>query len=270
MKASGKVVKTVLTIIVIIVVLLALSVYFFGAQALRAGISAGASKALKVNVGLGGVSLGLLRGQIGISNLVIDNPPGYSDKTLLNLGSASVRAQIGSLLSDTVKIDEIRLDGIDLVIEQKGLSTNLKDLLDNVASGKPAEPAGTGDKKTAGKNLQIKNLEITNVSVRVKVLGGPEVPLKLEAIRMENIGTGEKVSIATLTGKILVAIATSVAQQGAGLIPGDITGGLKAGLENVQKIGGSILEQGKGVLEKGVESGAGVGEAIKGLFEKKK
>jgi hypothetical protein len=265
MKAQGKILRKVLMVIGIIIVVLVVATYFFGSQALSKGISAGATSALKVNVSLGGVHLGLLQGQVGISKLAVDNPAGYSEKTLLTLGDAGVKTQMGSLLSKTVEIDSIRLDGINLVIEQKGLSTNLQDLLNNISSSSPPADKTAPkpeEKKSTGKNLHIKILEITNVAVNVKVLSGPAIPLKLDTIKMEDIGKDENVDVAGLTVKILTALATSVAKQGSGIIPSDITSGLTSGLKGIENIGGSLLEQGK-------DAGKGIDKAIKGLFDKK-
>ncbi len=265
MKPQGKILKKVLGILVILVLVLIISAYLFGERAVSVGVEKAASKALKVDVNLSGVQLGLLRGEIGIGDLEIGNPEGYSAKTLLKMGSARVKAQMGSLLSDTVIIDDIKLDGIDLTIEQRGLSTNLKDLLDNIAAGKPEAEKTPKEKKEGGKNLSIRTLEITNTTVKVKVLGSPEIPLKLETIRMENIGTNEPVDVAMLTGKILAAIAAGVAKQGAGIIPSDITGGLQSGLNDIGKVGGELLESGKGILEQGKDAG----DMLKGVFQKK-
>jgi len=269
MNAQGKVLKKVLIALAVIIVILVLAVYLFGGRAVSLGIEKGASKVLKVKVALRDVQLGLLRGKIGINDLEIGNPEGYSSKNLLKLGNASVKAEMGSLLSDTVNIQEIKLDGIELTIEQKGLSTNLKDLLDNIAAAKPSAEPKPAEKAEGGKKLIIKKLEITNTTVKVRVLGGPEIPLKLDTITMENLGGDEPVDVAKLTGKVLAALASGVAKQGAGIIPSDITGGLQSGLANIGKVGGELLESGKGILDKGKDAGAGVGEALKGIFQKK-
>jgi hypothetical protein len=268
MKAEGKILRKVLIGLLVVIVVLVIAFNLFGDAAITKGVKAGASKALGVNVALGGVHLRLLRGSVGMNDLAVDNPAGYSNKTLLTLKDARVKAEMGSMLSDTVKIDEIKLDGIDVDIEQKGLSTNLQDLLNGMKAQAPPAPTtttpGPAKAKTTGKKLLIKSLEITNVKVKVRVLSGPAIPLTLKTIKMENIGSGgEPVDVAALTGKILAAIAEGIAQEGAGILPSDITGGLKSGLQGLENVGGNLLNEGKGVLEQG-------GGALKGLFEKKK
>jgi hypothetical protein len=265
MKAKGILRKVLIAVLVLLIVLV-IAFNLFGDAAITKGVKLGATKALGVNVGVGGVHLRMLLGKVSINDLVVDNPAGYSNKTLLTLGSASVKANIGSMLSDTIRIHEIKLDGIDVDVEQKGLSTNLQDLLNNMKSTEQApapEKPAPGEKKP-GKKLVIDSLEITNVKVRVKVLGGPEIPLVLKTIKMENIGAGgESVDVAKLTAKILAAIAAGIAEQGAGILPGDITGGLKNGLQGLENVGGDLLKGGKGVIDQG-------GGLLKGIFEKKK
>jgi hypothetical protein len=270
MKNSGKILKKVLIGLGIAIVVLIIAFIFFGDMALTKGVKLGATKALGVNVEVGLVHLGILRGKVLVSDLAVDNPAGYSNKTLLKLKGCSVKADMTSLLSDTVKIDEIKLDGIDVDIEQKGLGTNLQDLLNNMkAQAPPAEkPTETTkpqptEKKAAGKKLLIKKLEITNTKVRVRVLSGPEIPLTLKTITLENIGSGgEQVDIAALTRKILTAISQAIAQEGSGILPSDITGGLNKGLEGLQNVGGELMKGAGGVINQG-------GDALKGLFKKK-
>ena len=49
------------------------------------------------------------------------------------------------------------------------------------------------------------------------------VTLKLDPIIMTDLGSDDKMDVAKLTGKILLAIATGVAKQGVGLLPDSVT-----------------------------------------------
>ncbi|HSV27231.1 MAG TPA: AsmA family protein [Sedimentisphaerales bacterium] len=260
MKAQGKVLQAVLIVLVVVVLVLIFAVYLFGGRVLRAGIGKVASTVLNVNVGLGDLQLDLLRGNIGISDLQVGNPAGYSANNLFELRNAAVKAQMSSLLSQTIRINEIKLDGMALTVEQKGLSTNLNDLLKAVTAGTPAtRPQEPG---AAGRNLHIGVLEITDTTVRVKVQGGPEIPLKLDTIRMENLGADQPISVAALSGKILAALAAGIAEQGAGILPKEITSGLESGLKNLGEAGSGLIEGGRGVLEQGVGAGTGALQGI--------
>jgi uncharacterized protein involved in outer membrane biogenesis len=124
-------------------------------------IESAGTKALQVGVAVDDVDLSILGGKIGFQNLVIDNPPGYKYEKLLELGDAKIAVETGSLLTDIINIKDIRLDGVNVVLEQRGVtSNNLQDIMKSLPAkeAEPAEPAEPG-----GKKLHIDNLEITNV-----------------------------------------------------------------------------------------------------------
>ncbi|MFZ0035264.1 MAG: hypothetical protein WAK60_09805, partial [Sedimentisphaerales bacterium] len=171
------------------------------------------------------------------------------------------------LMSDTVKIQLVKLDGTKLTIEQKGLSNNLKEILDKL----PKEEKKTEPKpEEKGKNLRINRLEITNTNVMVKLLPVPgksdTVSLKLDPIIMDNLGSDQKLRISILTAKVLEAMATGIAKQGAGLLPDDMVKGISSSLSKAAEIGKAATEEGK----KALESGKGAVEGIKGLLGGKK
>jgi len=109
-----------------------------------------------------------------------------------------------------------------------------------------------------------------NVNVKVKLLPLPgradTVKLKLDPIKMTNLGKGSKLDTAKLTGKVLAAIAAGVAEQGAGIFPEDVIGPIKSVFGESGKV---FIESGKGLLEGGKDVGKGVTDALKGLFERK-
>jgi hypothetical protein len=63
-------------------------------------------------------------------------------------------------LTDTVNIKEIKLDCVNVVIEQKGVSgNNLQDIIKAMPKG---EPKGEEPVEKPGRKLRIDNLEIEN------------------------------------------------------------------------------------------------------------
>jgi hypothetical protein len=260
MKAKKIVLNFVVLPIVILLVVLIAVFYLAGTSIIKSGVEKAASSALGVPVTVKGINLSILQGHIGIKGLVIKNPQGYENPTLLELGEATVNLDIGSLMSDTVKIQLIKLDGTKLTIEQKGISNNLKEILDKLPK----------EEKKEGKNLHINRLEITNTNVRVKLLPVPgksdTVSLKLDPIVMDNLGTDKKLSVGVLTAKVLEAIATGIAKQGAGVLPDDMVKGIGSSLKQAAEIGKAATEEGKKALESGKEAV----EGIKGLLGGKK
>ena len=286
MKTKG-VIRFVLIGLAVLILLVMVLVGVFGDRALKMGIEKGASSALKVGVTLEDASLSLLAGSVGLKGLVVDNPEGYQHEHFLELDSAKVDVAVGSLMSDTINIEKIHFDEMTVLIEQKGLSNNLKEILSSLpkAEDKPKDEG-------PGKNLLISDLNLSNITVKVKLLPIPgqadTVTLKLAPIVMKDLGTEKKMDIAKLSAIILGAIAKGVAQQGAGLLPEDLTKSigsaleasgilLEGGLEVIGEgldAGKQVLEEGldvgKDVLDVGKDIGEGIGDGIKGLLGGKK
>lgn len=280
-----KILKLVALIVAAAILLVALGTYFFGERAIKIGIETAATKSLGVGVYVGGVDMKLLRGQIAIDNLEIRNPKGYTLENLLKIKRTSVRANLGSLMGDMVKIPEIKIYDIDLAVEQKGLSNNLKDIVGNIPSETPEKKEETEAAKPA-KKLQIEDLQISEINVKIKLLelpGGVDtIPLKLVDIHMTNLGGEGDLDTGQLAKEIVLAITKGIAEQGKGLLPTDFINGIQGALqqavqqtlEKTLEIGTKAKEEAGNILEKGVDSGKGAGEEIikgvKGLFQKKK
>ena len=282
---TKKILKIVGIAVVVLIVAVIVFVQFFGGSAIKVGVEKAGTSAMKVNVALDGASLNMFGGSMSLEGLIIDNPEGYENKHLLELGKATVEVEIGSLMSDTINIEKVYVDGMTFVIEQKGLTNNLKDVMNNLpkSEGDEEEPAET--EEGAGKNLKITDLELNNISVKVKLLPLPgqadTVTIKLDPIVMKDLGTDDKMSFATLTGKILTAVATGVAKQGAGILPDDFNDSLK---ELGGMLGEGLKEVGKGLEDATKVLGEGakdvgkeledatkdIGDGIKGLLGGKK
>ncbi len=279
---TKKIVKQVGIGLLVVVLVISLVVHFAGDAALKAGIETSASKALGVNVSVGKISFSILAGKVKIKNLVIDNPEGYQHPELLRIGKGYVDVSVTSLLSDTVEIETIKFDGIDMVIEQKGLTSNLNDVMKNLPSGDGPAAKAPAEEKPAkeAKNLLISELEISNVVVKAKLLPIPgkadTVTIPLAPIQMTNLGSDDKMSTSKLAGKILAAIAAGVAQQGADLLPKDMVSDINSALKDKgalvldesEVIVKEALEGTKDVGEKVLEGGKELGDALKGLFKK--
>jgi len=270
-----KVLRVIVLAILILLLIAVVAVNLFADYAVRVGIETAATKTLNVGVSVGNVDLSIMAGKLTLKNLLINNPPGYQHEKLLELKNAKIEVDVKSLLSDVVKIREIKLDGVNVVLEQRGISgNNLQDVIKTISSGQKDK-----DKpETSGKKLHIDNLEISNIIVKVKLLPVPgkadTVTLKLSPIRMTNLGGDNKLDTAALSGRILLAIANGVAKQGIGVLPKDIVDTITSTLGKTIDLSMGIIEGGEGVGEgiiKGAEDiGKGVTEGLKGLLKPKK
>ena len=273
MKKIRKILLIILCVIVGLVFCIALVVQLFGNNLLKSGIETAASKTLNVAVNIDDMDFSIFGGKVGFHNLVIDNPPGYKHEKMLEVGDARIAVNIGSLMGDTVNIKDITLDNVNVVLEQRGVtSNNLQDIIKAIPKEEKTETKD--ETKKAAKKLHIDNLELTNITVNAKLLPVPgkvdTVTLKLNPIRMKNLGSDEKLDVAKLTGKILLAIATGVAEQGVGLLPDELTDAMKTTLGTTVELGKAAAKEGKKLLEEGADAGKGLIEGVKGLLGPKK
>ena len=274
MKAKKIILRFVVIPIVILLLAIIVVFYIAGGSIMTKAVEKAASSTLGVPVTVKSVSLSLLKGQVGIRGLVIENPPesNYANPTLLELDEGIVElTDIRSLMSDTIKIQLIKLDGTKMTIEQKGLTNNLKEILNKLPKeGKKEKPKTEGP----GKNVNITKMEITGTNVRVKILPIPgksdTLSLKLDPIVMENLGTESKLSMGTLFAKVLGALATGIAKQGAGVLPDDMVKGIGSALGGAVDLGKAATKEGQKVLEKTTDAGKSVVDGLTGLLGGKK
>jgi hypothetical protein len=273
MKKSLKIIYAIVAVIAILLIVAVIAINLFADSAVKMAIESAGSKALQVGVAVDSVNLSILGGKIGFQNLVIDNPPGYKYERLLELGQAKIAVETGSLLTDIVNIKDIQLDGVNVVLEQKGItSNNLQDILKSLPAKdkEPAEPAEPG-----GKKLHIDNLEITNAQVKVKLLPIPgkadTLTLKLDPIKMTDLGGENDIDTVALARKVLLALAGGIAKQGAGILPDDMLGSLTSQLGKLDALPAAFLDKGGKLLDAGKDVGGdtikGAGGATKGITD---
>ena len=132
MESAKKTITYVVVSIVVILLVLIVGFSIFGAGMIKSVVEKTASSTLGVPVTIKSIDLSILRGKVEIKGLVVNNPPGYANETLLELGDGVVNLDIGSLMSDTIKIQLVKLDNTKLTIEQKGLTNNLNEIVNKL------------------------------------------------------------------------------------------------------------------------------------------
>ncbi len=253
----------VLFIIVVALVVLVIISPFIIDSVLKTGIETAIKKQLNVDASVARVHLNIGKGTIEVNNLKIGNPPGYEFKNILELGSINVTANIRSLLTNTVEVNQVSLTDVAVVMEQKGLSSNLNDILKSMpekSSAKAEEPA----KK--GKNVHIASLDMKNIDVKAKILPLPgkadAVGFKIASLHFSDIG-GEKKSLADVIGAVFTKLSKEIVAQGSGILPKDMVGPIQ---ENIGQAGEQILKASGSIVKDTNEAS----KMLKGLFQKKK
>ena len=235
---------------------------FFADQAIESAIEVAGSEALGLCLEIAEVDLSLFSGGLSLRGLVIYNPDGYQHKKLLELESGLIQIRIKSLMADTIFIKTIKLKGVDLVVEQKGLTSNLQEVMDMIEMSKATE--------LARKKLEIDVLEISDIRVRVKllpVLGKMgTVTLKLPPIRMTDLGKSEDLDVGTLSAKVIVALFGDVMAQGLDVVADDLAGAVFKTLGATISIGMRIFDEvptAQAIFKTAGRLGVGWGKSLK-------
>jgi len=268
-----KLAKRIFTIaalsIVVLVIIIGILFHLVGKNLIKTGIETAGTKALGVGVEIEDLDLSILKGTVSITGLQVRNPDGYNHQNMLALSRGRVRTKLSSLLSDTVHIREVKLEDVNVVLEQKGLTNNIQQILKNMPSNEQKQPS------SSAKKLQIDVLELTNIKVQAKLLPLPgkkdTVNLKLGDIKMTNLGGDNKLTAAMLTKQIVLKITQAITKAGKGILPKDILSSMENTLGGVMKAGKEIGEKAKGeaekILDKGKDVGSAVTEGLKGLLK---
>ncbi len=123
---------------------------------------------LNVPTTLGGASLGLLHGTVGLTELAVGSPAGFTAPQMLTVGGLTVdTGGITHLRDKPIRVADVELKAPHLVVEQKGTTLNVKQLLAGLpgrdAAGRPAPSPATADQNPV--RLVIDHLAITGATV---------------------------------------------------------------------------------------------------------
>lgn len=267
MKIIIRILKLLVLLVIVIMIIVGVCIYIFAGRAVKFAVEKGATDTLGVLVRVEDVELSILRGNVTIRGLSVNNPHGYNYEHLLRMNATSVTASVASLRDDPARIKQIELDGIDLVIEQRGLSNNLKDIMDALKKKpKPKE-------EPSGKKLRIDELKITNATVKVKLLPVPgkadTITLNLEPIVMKDLGYDDKLNTGQLAAKIMTAITEQIATEGVDILPADIVNAARSTLDMAVDIGKTATEKGKEILDSGKDLGKGIFDNVTNILKPK-
>ena len=254
-------------VIALVVVLLVavLAVGFFLDSGIKKGVETIGPRLTKVSIKLDGVSLSLFSGSGSIKGLVVGNPEGYKTPHAISVGTASLALSPGSLFSDKIVVQSIRVEAPEIIYELGSGGNNLRRILANVeaATGGSEEKPATKEEKPAAKEakpakkLQVNDFVITGAKVKLSatVLGGAAAPIPLPDIHLTNLGTGsEGITATDLTKRVMQELTEAVAKAVAGA---------------ATEIGKGALDLTKDTGKTATESVGKAAKSVTDLFKKK-
>ncbi len=254
--------KWIVRIVLLIVVLLivAVVVLFLNLNTIvKKGVETVGPQLTKVTVTLGSAEISPLSGNGKLKELFVGNPDGYKTASAVKVGSVKVAAEIGSVMSDVIIVDEIKVQDPEITFEGGFSGNNLSKILDNVksssGSGKSSEKvapaANGGEKKFIVKDVTVEGAKI---HVSLTSLGGKELTLPLPTLHLQNIGTASHaVTAKELLTQIIEPLLASI---------------VKTVTDGAANLGKDVLNVGKGAGKEAADQLNKTTEGLKGLFKK--
>lgn len=196
-----------------------------------------------------------IAGSVEIRNFVVGNPEGYHTEHALRFDALAVDLDVGSLFSDTIVIETILVDGLQVTFETGFTENNLLQIKKNIdaysKTEKKAVEEKTPEKAPEGtkKKFIIKKLDVVNceATVAAKMIKNKAATLKMPDIHLT--GIGEKSGGAT---------AAEVADI--------IINGVIDSTDDVVDGTNSVIKAGKGVIDDVNDKAKKAVDSLKNMF----
>lgn len=257
-----KLAKLMIGIVIVLVIVAAVAWMMIDSIAAGA-IEKGGTYALGVPVTVDNVDIGLIGGSVGLDGLTVANPEGFTEPHLMAAGHFGLKIEGGSVLSDTVRVPLIELNGLDVYYIKTGDGDNVQPILDNLErfkSDAPAEDEPAAEAKP-GRKFIVDRLTMTDITLhlRVPVVGTRTV--KINRIEMDGLtqDNAQGMAMSELMGRIVPAVLASVfsVDQVAELVP-NVAGSLVKQLGHVDalatQVGGKAGQMAEAVIGQGTEA----------------
>jgi hypothetical protein len=169
------------------------------------------------------VETSVLFGNVQIEGLVVDNPPGFTAPTALRITKARVRVNPTTVFSETLVIEEVVIDGVNLTFEGSPGRNNLSVLNDNVraahsATGSVATGPPPGSQDRQERRVILREFRLTSGHVTAWLTGGRTISFALPEIRVRDLGTGSGgITPRELAGAIAQVLQQAVTRNVAGV-----------------------------------------------------
>jgi hypothetical protein len=191
MGKTGKIVGAGLVVIVAVVAVVMVLVLKNLDGIIKQVIERVGSQLTQTEVTVAAVKFSLQDGRGEIHGLKIGNPPGYDSPHLFFMNEVAVELDPTTLTGGVIVIREVLVNGADLLAEQKGSSTNLKDLLNNMNQGAASPAAAEESGGDAGVRLMLEKFSFTGTAATLSTTLWGDKSLRIPDIKMQNIGDKE-------------------------------------------------------------------------------
>jgi hypothetical protein len=217
---SKKLLKNILLISCSSVLILILLIYLSLGYIIKSTVETVVPKITGTPVKMESFSFSILTGKVKMKNFVVVNPKGFNTEYAFKLGSLYFDINMDTLLSKKIVIDEIRIDGTQIIYELGLNTSNLGEIKSNidkfVKGDKQKEAKAETSKKTGeGKKVQINDFYFNGASVSLSavLLQGQKTTMPIPDIHLKDMGKEEGgASIGEVANEIFTAIYASISK----------------------------------------------------------
>lgn len=196
-----------------------------------------------VPVSLSGAKIDPVEGRVALRGLVVGNPVGFKAKHALSLGEISIELDIGSLMTDVIRIKELTLIKPEVTYEYASGGSNLDVLQRNIEHSLAQQRGST--KKTqdseSDKKLVIEHLYIKNGTARVsaEILNGDVLSVPIPDLHLRDIGKKSNGATAgdamrQILGPLVQQVGTAVTSRGVKAAGNTIQKGVEAATQMIK------------------------------------
>lgn len=229
--------RNVLIIVPVLLLVAIGGVYLVRNTLVRSAIEEGGSQALGVDTSLSGVDLDLMGQEFSLDGYEVANPEGFGDENFLSLQRGHLEVDGGTILSETIRVPRLELQGIDLSLVQIDRDGNYRSILESVRRAQ--KPASDGDSGASeeGKKLWIDEIVISDVKVSVRLELADREPtvgsVEIDELVLHDVGGEEGVGVKQLTALITQGLIESTLQASGGELPSLLEAGIRQRLNEL-------------------------------------
>ncbi|OGV37146.1 MAG: hypothetical protein A2X48_04865 [Lentisphaerae bacterium GWF2_49_21] len=241
-----KMIKMIGLGILAFIVVLIFIIHFFLGFIVKAGAENIVPKFTGGPVNMGSFRFNMFTGKATMKKFVIGNPQGYKTEYAINLDNLVVDVDMTSIFSKKLVIQEIRIEGAQVIYELGLGTSNLGEIQNNIGKATRADKKAdekkeeTTNEPKEGKKIQISHFYFNDakVSMSAVALQGVKASVPIPSIHLEGIGKEkEGASIGDAAMEMFNSIFTVV---------GNMDG---SGVGAVKGVGEDAWKKAKGLFE---------------------
>lgn len=237
--------KKILILVVVIAFAAAAAVYIGRNYLVKRTIETGSTYALGVDTRLGSAGVDFGGGHLQWSELRVSNPEGFEGRHLMTMGKGFLAVQTGSVWGDTITVDSLVIDGVDINFELAGSKANWRVVMARM------QELSDRAKSDSDRRIKIGAVRVRDIKVNAHIQLPGAKPftksLEVKNINLTNVGGQDGGTIASITQRIVGEVldeAAPVAAPTLSDLKEDATRKLEEeATEGLKKLGESILKK---------------------------